>query len=268
MKFKLYSAITFLVAVCLIAPTQASGQGMKLGEVVIVSTSAVKSDAKADAFKSFFNTDATKRIKDSNPPMSIHAFQADRGDRKGQLLLVYGTDNPSARESFATGSPFRDEVIAASGKKPSDFLTNTHRYTEYRLIGADKFKTRPDVGILGIHYIKVKKEKAAEFEKFVVEKLHPAVGNVLPDMHLMYYKAVSGDNAPSYITIYAITSVAARHKYWPEGAPETQPLKAAFKPHEALAKELSTYLVEGSYLEVGKGGAAIFESKEWTDFIY
>jgi hypothetical protein len=241
---------------------------MKLGEVVVVSTSTLKPDAKTDAFKAFINDEASKKVKNSNSPMSIHAFQADRGGRKGEVLLVYGADKPAARESFATGSPFRDEVIAASGKKPSDFLSNTHKYTEYRLIGADKFKTRPDVGILGIHYIKVKKEKAAEFEKFVVEKLHPAVGNVLPDMHLMYYKAVAGDNTPSYITIYAITSVAARHKYWPEGAPETQPLKDAFKPHEGLAKELSAFLVEGSYLEVGKGGAAIFESKEWTDFIY
>ena len=258
------SVIFLLTIMCLTA----HGQGMKLGEVVIVSTSALKPNVKGDAFKAFINTEAVKRIKTSNPPMLVHAFQADRGKRKGDVLLVYGTDKPSARESFATGSPFRDEVLAASGKKPSDFIANTHKYTEYRLIGADKFKTRPDIGILGIHYIKVKKEKAAEFEKFVVDKLHPAVGNVLPDMHLMYYKAVAGDDAPSYITIFAITSVAARHKYWPEGAPETQPLKDAFKPHETLAKELASYLVEGSYLEVGKGGAAIYESKEWTDYIY
>jgi len=265
MKSKFYFA-TIVTCVCLVAHGYVYGQGMKLGEVVIVSTSAMKPNAKADAFKAFINSEAVKRIKGG--PMSIHAFQADRGKLKGDVLLVYGSDSPSARESFATGSPFRDEVLAASGKKPSDFLSNTHKYTEYRLIGADKFKTRPDIGLLGIHYIKVKKEKAAEFEKFVVDKLHPAVGNVLPDMHLMYYKAVAGDNTASYITIFAITSTAARHKYWPEGAPETQPLKDAFKPHEALAKELETYLVEGSYLEVGKGGAAIYESKEWTDYIY
>lgn len=240
---------------------------MKLGEVVVISTSTLKPNANAESFKAFVNNEASKRIK-GNSTMAIHVFQADRGKRKGDLLLVYGADKPATRESFASGSPFRNEVIAASGKKPSDFLTNTHKYTEYRLIGADKFNTRPDVGILGIHYIQVKKEKAAEFEKFVVEKLHPAVGDILPDMHLMYYKAEAGDHAHSYITIFAITSVAARHKYWPEGAPETQPLKDAFKPFDGLAKELSTYLVEGSYLEVGKGGAAIYESKEWTDFIY
>jgi hypothetical protein len=241
---------------------------MKLGEVVVVSTSPLKKTAKADVFKSFVNTEANQKAKKNNPLVNIHAFQADRGNRKGELLLVFGGDKVSDRESFASGSPFRDDVISAAGKKPSEFLKNTHTYTEYRLIGPDKFKTRPDVGILGIHYIKVKKEKAAEFEKFVVEKLHPAVGDVLPDMHLMYYKAVAGDNSPSYITIYAITSVEARHKYWPEGAPETKILKDAFKPHQKLAEELREYLVEGSYLEVGKGAAAIFESKEWTDFVY
>lgn len=249
---------------CLVA----HGQGMKLGEVVIVSTSALKPNAKGDAFKTFINSDVSQKVKKSNPSASIHAFHADRGKRKGDLLLVFAADKPSTRESFATGSPFRDEVIGVSSKKASDFIANTHTYTEYRLIGPDKFKTRPDIGILGIHYIKVKKEKAAEFEKFVVEKLHPAVGDILPDMHLMYYKAVAGDNTPSYITIFAITSVAARHKYWPEGGPEAQIIKDVFKPHAALAKELSTYLVEGSYLEVGKGGAAIYESKEWTDYIY
>jgi hypothetical protein len=241
---------------------------MKLGEVVIVSTSALKKNSNAETFKSYVNNDVTQKVKKDKPSVTIHAFKADRGKRKGDLLLVFGADKPTERESFATGSPFRNEVIGASGKKPSDFLSNTHTYTEYRLIGADKFTTRPDIGILGIHYIKVKKEKAAEFEKFVVEKLHPAVGNVLPDMHLMYYKAVAGANPASYITIFAITSVDARHKYWPEGAPETKPLKDAFKPFEGLAKELGAFLVEGSYLEVGKGGAAIFESKEWTDFIY
>jgi hypothetical protein len=264
MKLTFCYAIILMTAMCLVA----QGQGMKLGEVLVVSTSAMKKNSNAEAFKSYINSDVTQKIKKSNPSVSIHVFHADRGKRKGELLLVFGAEKSSERESFSAGSPFRDEIIGTSGKKPSDFIGKTHTYTEYRLIGADKFKTRPDIGILGIHYIKVKKEKAAEFEKLVIEKLHPAVGNVLPDMHLMYYKAVAGDNIASYITIFAITSVDARHKYWPEGAPETQPLKDAFKPFEGLGKELSTYLVDGSYLEVGKGGAAIFESKEWTDFIY
>jgi hypothetical protein len=156
MKSISITAIFFITTMCLAA----HGQGMKLGEVVIVSTSTLKKDAKVDAFKTFINAEAIKRLKDSKPPVTLHAFQADRGKRKGDVLLVYGADTPSQREAF-TGSPFRDELIAASGKKPSQFLNSTHKYTEYRLIGADKFTTRPDIGLLGIHYIKVKKEKAA-----------------------------------------------------------------------------------------------------------
>ena len=263
--------VTFsiLLIIFVAASADTAGQGMKLGEVVIVSTSTLKKDTKPDAFKAFINEAAAPKIEKDKPAVSMHVFQADRGKRKGELLLVFGAEKVADREAFAMGSPFRDELISAGAKKLSEFLTNTHKYTEYRLIGADKFKTRPDVGLLGIHYIKVKKEKAAEFEKFVVEKLHPAVGDVLPDMHLMYYKAVGGDHAGSYITIYAITSTDARHKYWPAGAPETQLTKDAFKPYQNLAKELGAYLVEGTYLEpTGGAAAAYFESKEWTDFIY
>jgi hypothetical protein len=147
-------------------------------------------------------------------------------------------------------------------------VTNAGAYTEYQLIGADQFKSLPEIGILGIHYIKVKKEKAGDFEKFVKEKMHPAVGSILPDMHLLTYKAVGGENAGSYITIFAITSVEARDKYWPAGKPETPVLKEAFRPYKDLAQALSGYLVEGSYLEPAGGAAAIFESREWTDFIY
>jgi hypothetical protein len=81
-----------------------------------------------------------------------------------------------------------------------------------------------------------KKEKAAEFEKFVVEKLHPAVGNVLPDMHLMYYKAVSGDNTASYITIFAISVCRCAAQVLAEGAPETKPLKDAFNHSKGWRK--------------------------------
>ena len=182
-------------------------------------------------------------------------------------MLTFTAKTVPDREAFASGSPFTDEVLTVSSKRCSDFLENTHVYTEYRLIGADQFKSLPVAGILGFHYIKVKPERSAEFEKFVVDKLHPAVGQVLPDMSLLYYKATAGDKAGTYVTIFAITSVAARDKYWPAGAPETKILKDAFRPHQGLAKELGNYLLEGSYLEPSGGAAAFFESKEWTDFI-
>jgi len=259
---------TFLLIFMGIAGS-ANAQGMKMGEVIIVSTSTLKKDVKPEAFKAFIHEEVAPKLNKTKPGVSIQLFQADRGKRKGEALLVFGATKVADREAFATGSPFTDDVLSASPKRASEFLNNTHTYTEYRLIGAEAFKSLPDIGILGIHYIKVKKEKSAEFEKFVVDKLHPAVGQLLPDMQLLYYKAVAGDQAGTYITIFAITSVSARDKYWPLGAPETKILKDAFGPWQDLAKVLGTYLVEGSYLEPSSGGAAAYyESKEWTDFIY
>ena len=108
--------------------------------------------------------------------------------------------------------------------------------------------------MLGIHYIKVRPDRHEAFERFVAETLHPAVGNLRPDLRLLYYKAVRGPDAGSYITIFALTR-ASRDKYWPGGA-DSDELRAAFKPVQGLTTELITYLVEGSALtdpEVRRG---------------
>lgn len=44
-------------------------------------------------------------------------------------------------------------------------------------------------------------------------------------------------------------------------------LRAAFKPLKPLAQELTAYLVDGSYVTGEKFAAAVFESREWTDFV-
>jgi hypothetical protein len=236
-------------------------QGMKIGEVIIVSTSTLKEDVKAETFQAHITEEIVPSWNKGKPGVSMHLFRADRGNRKGEFLLVCGATKLSDRNTLSPGSPF------TSTRLP-DFLSNPDSYTEYHLIGAEKFKSLHTVGILGIHYIKVKQDRSNEFEKFVIEKLHPAVGQLLPDMQLLYYKAVVGENAGTYITIFAIESVAARDKYWPSGAPETELLKQAFRPLNGLAAELGSYLVEGSYLEPKGGAAAYFESREWTDFIH
>ena len=257
-----------LLLIALILAGSARAQGIKMGEVIVVSTSTMKKDVTPDSFKTFIDEVADTKLKKAKTDVSIQLFQADRGKRKGEYLLAFSAKSVAARNAFSKDSPFAAKELSVASKQCSDFLENTSAYTEYRLIGADKFKSLPTIRILGIHYIKVKPERSAEFEKFVVEKLHPAVGQVLPDMSLLYYKAAAGENMGTYVTIFAITSVAARDKYWPIGAPETKILKDAFQPHQGLAKELGNYLVEGSYLEPSSGGAAAyFESKEWTDFV-
>jgi hypothetical protein len=121
------------------------------------------------------------------------------------------------------------------------------------------------VDVLGIHYRKAQPDRLEAFDRFVAEKLLPAVGNLRPDLRLLYYKPVRGEEAGNYITVFALTK-ASRDKYWPKGS-DSEDVKAAFGASvTALTGELSRYLVEGSYA-TGNLAAAVFESKEWADWV-
>jgi hypothetical protein len=91
------------------------------------------------------------------------------------------------------------------------------------------------------------------------------VANLRPDLRLLYYKAVGGPDAGNYITLFALTR-ESRDKYWPGGS-DSDDLRTAFKPVQPLTTELSTYLVEGSAQTDPKFAAAVFESRDWTDFV-
>jgi hypothetical protein len=168
-----------------------------------------------------------------------HVFQADRGSRKGQYLHV--------------GSG----AAADAGAGPTT--------SEYQLVGAKTAGALPDVDVLGIHYLKVRPERREAFETFVTRTLNPAVGNLRPDLSLLYYKGVRGPDAGSYITIFALTR-ESRDKYWPGGS-DSDALRAAFAPVKTHTKELLTYLVDGSALTDEKFAAAIYESRDWSDFV-
>lgn len=246
-----------------------SAQVIRVGEVIMISTSALKPDVTPGALQTYINELSPSWNK--HQQVNIYALMADRGDRKGDLLLTCIARKESDRKSLGTGSPFTDGHFSSpnTAVKLSDFLNDPGAHTEYRLIGADKMKSLPVTGMLGIHYLKVKPGRAEEFEKLVIEKLHPAVGQLLPDMQLLYYKAVAGENKGTYITIFTIESVAARERFWPTGGPEQDVVRQVFHPLKALAEELGSYLVEGSYLAPESGGAAAYwESREWTDFVH
>lgn len=234
-------------------------QGMKMAERMIISHPILKKETKPEVFQSHLINNLVPAWNVVHPKENIHSFRADRGAGKGQFLIAAGV----SLDGFDVK---RLSWVLA------DFVSNPESFIEYQLIGANHFKSLPMAGILGIHYIQVRPDRAADFEKFVVDKLHPALGQLLPDMQMLYYKAIAGESKlPSehnYLTIFTIESPDARHKYWPEGAPETEVLKQAFKPFTGLATSLADYLVEGSYLLPGNGAAAIFESRKWTDFIH
>jgi len=176
---------------------------------------------------------------------SGYVFQADRGSRKGHYMLTWTGSSKDPRPGAVPGS------IA----DPS----------EYQLLSPGKAGPLPDVDVLGIHYIKVRPDRRDAFEQYVSGTLHPAVGNLRPDLRLLYYKAVRGPDAGSYITIFALTQ-ASRDKYWPGGS-DSDDLRVAFAPVKAHTKELLTYLADNSALTDDKFAAAVYESREWTDFV-
>jgi hypothetical protein len=179
---------------------------------------------------------------DTAPPTGADGvvFRADRGGNKGTYVVV---TSPAKAGSAADGGPA----------------------SEFRLLSPETAGTLPDVDVLGIHYIKVRPDRADAFEQFVGRTLHPAVANLRPDLRLLYYKAVAGPEAGNYIALFALTR-ESRDKYWPGGS-DSDDLREAFKPVQPLTTELSTYLVEGSALMDPKFAAAVFESRTWTDFV-
>jgi hypothetical protein len=236
-----------------------------LGEVLFLSNSDLKEGADADNFAGYVN-DVSASWSKTFPGSTIAVMKSDRGDQKGESILVCTVAKTDELNKLSSGSPFAKSQLSGL----SDYLTSPAAFTEYHLIAPGTIKSLPTLGILGIHYIKVKKDKSAAFEKFVNDKLHPAVGHVMPDMQLLYYKAVAGEHKGTYITVFAITSYEARERMWPTGGAEQDVVKTSFSPHKELGKELATtYFVEDSYLgpESG-GGAAYWESREWTDYLY
>lgn len=189
--------------------------------------------------------DVLDTAPDAGAGNALHLFKADRGSRKGQQLLASTT----------------------GAKRPSELTpAGVRRRFEYHLLSPDKVGGLPEVDVLGIHYTKVRPERRDAFERFVSEKVHPAVANLRPDLRVLYYKLVNAADASNYIALFALTK-ESRDKYWPGGSDSAQ-LKTAFSPAvRALTKELSTYLVEGSYAADPKLAAAVYESREWTDFV-
>jgi hypothetical protein len=222
----------------------ASDDRMKLGEVLLFSVPDLQPGIAPPAFEPLLATLAATR---SEHGVAVNLFRADRGARKGQYVLVSAFDTLSRRRGRAAG-----ENAQTSG-------------VEYHLVAPDKAGPLPEVDVLGLHYTKVPPDRVEAFERFVSEKLHPWVANLRPDLRILYYKAARGADAGSYLALFALTK-ASRDKYWPGGS-DSDDLREAFKPLQHLTKELSTYLVDGSYLADPKFAAAVFESREWADFV-
>ena len=187
---------------------------------------------------------ATMKLR---PSLIVYVPDADAGEAAGLVLARKDRGNRPGRA-----------LLIGDGPGPG-------RRVEYRLVAPETVGELPDVEVLGMHYAKVRPDRIDAFDRFVAEKLHPAVGNLRPDLRLLYYKPIRGDEPGNYLTVFALT-LLSRDTYWPKGQ-DSDALRAAFSPSvKALAGELRTYLVEGSYA-TGDLAAAVFESKEWADFV-
>src|SRR5262245_47892906 len=218
-------------AALLVGLSTVQAQKIKLGEALIFHAPDLKPDADATAFETRVLNGLAPAWKLNAPGMELHLVRKDRGNHKGQYLLVYTTDTLARHKSYASataeGNPFTTDLLAkgnaATGLTP--FVNGGGKYFEYHLVG--KVAELPEVEVLGIHYIKVRPDRREVFDRFVAEKLHPTVGNLRPDLKLLYYKPVRGTDPGNYLTIFALT-IASRDKYWPNGK-DSDDLKAAFK---------------------------------------
>jgi hypothetical protein len=232
-------------------PALARGQAMQLSEVLIIHVPAVRPDITPDAFETHVFTQLATTARTSAVRPRTHLVRVDRGSRKGQYALITPT-----RPADRSNAPAVDLAAVADG---------SGQRAEYELIGAEKVGPLPTIEVLGIHITRVLPERREAFERFIREQVHPAVANLRPDLRLLYYKPIGGNDPGRYLAIFALTQ-ASRDKYWPGGA-DSDDLRAAFTAVQPLTKELRTYLVEGSYLADQKFAAAVFEGREWSDAV-
>jgi hypothetical protein len=233
-------AVTTAVLALALVGSAAEAQQMTLTPQIGLGTLA-----QADADPAF-ETRTLGQLQElkSNLGEQPYLLRKDRGPHAGRYAV------------FVTMPP-------GSGRTGIAYARAFPTVTQYQLLGADGLGPLPAVDVLGVHYIKVRPDRQAEFDRFAAEKLNPAVGNLRPDLRFLYYKGVAGPQAGGYITIIAITK-ASRDKYWPGGA-DSNDLKAAFTPEvQAVATELQPYLVEGTW---GVNMAAqVYEAREWADW--
>jgi hypothetical protein len=217
---------------------------VRLGEVLLFSYPDPPSNVDPKAAEPALRALAAER---SEPGIGVHLFMGDRGSRKGQYAVVWVVDTLMRRQGSPTQAPFVKNGV------------------EYHLVAPETVGALPDVDVLGLHYTTVRPDRVEAFERFVREKLHPSVANLRPDLRILYYRSARREDAGSYVALFALTR-ESRDKYWPSGS-DSDELRAAFKPVQGLTKELSTYLVDGSYLADPKFAAAVFESRQWADFV-
>lgn len=268
------AALTLAAAALLGAsPSPVEAQTMTLGQVMVFYIPAIRAGADTKAFEAHLNGHILPMWNKATPGMVARLVRKDRGNRDGQYMVVWTTDTIARHKSYASATgdfPFSPAITTKAGGdfRPmlAPFVTG-ETFVEYHLVAPQTLTMPlPEVDVLGLHYTRVRPDRQEAFDKFVADKLHPGVGNLRPDLRLLYYKPVRGAEPGAYVTNFALTQ-GSRDKYWPKGA-DSDVLKATFAPPiKALAEELRGYLVEGAYNGTPTLAAAVYEAKEWADWV-
>jgi hypothetical protein len=262
-----------LTALLLAAPVIAEAQTMRLGQVLVFYIPEIRAGADTKAFEAHLTGHVLPAWNKAAPGMTATLVRKDRGEHPGQYMIVWTTDTIARHKAYASASgdfPFAASLVAKAGDfRPmiAPYVNGPGRYVQYELVAPGAAGTPlPEIDLLAVHYARVRPERREAFDRFVRDKLHPAVGNLRPDLRLLYYRPVRGAEAGAYATVFALTK-ASRDKYWPKGA-DSEVLKATLSPAiTGLTTELRTYLVEGTYA-TGNLAAAVFESKDWADWAF
>ena len=205
--------------------------------------------------------------------LSALALSGQASQMKLGEVLVFtpaSTSDAGAARTYvfqAIAAVAKDGTCTCGPETPGSLVLRRHRrLPEYHLVNPSSAGPLPDIDVLGMHYIKVRPDRRDAFETFVASTLHPAVGKLRPDLRLLSYKAVSGPQAGSYVTIFALTR-ESRDKCTGRAGSDSDDLRAAFEKVRPIAKDLLPYLVEGSALTDEKFAAAVYESRDWSDFV-
>jgi hypothetical protein len=232
----------------------AQAPAVRLDAVLTVNLIDLTPTADVRAFeRQEITRDPKEPAPGRRPDFERTLLRADRGASKGQYASVM------------TSKPLEISVLPMSIRTTDNpFVARESGVREYHLVSQKKVWAVPASDVLGIHRLKVKPNQAAAFKRFVRARLQPAVVNLRPDLSLLYYEPVRPDMDP-YLAVFALTR-ASRDKYWPNGSDSAE-VKAAFAPLKSLAADLRPYLVDGSYLADEHAAAAVFESRDWTDYV-
>src|SRR5262245_54953267 len=219
-----------VAALTSLVPSFAEAQTMRLGQVLVFYIPELRAGADTKAFETHLNGHILPAWNKATPGMIGRLVRKDRGNRAGTYMVVWTTDTIARHKEYAATSgdfPFSPAITTKAGDfRPmlSSYVTGG-RFIEYQLVAPQAVKPPlPEVDVLGLHYARVRPDRREAFDKFVADKLHPVVGNLRPDLRLLYYRPVRGDEPGAYITNFGLTG-SSRDKYWPKGA-DSDVLKA------------------------------------------